>query len=130
MASRSSWFCFTLDGSKKAKGSPPRSNPRHSGGRRAAASLLRFPAEFARCHAAERAALLLEVRVPFEIRAGAAAKAAEHAGRIVSPHSGIVLFPIDGALNRLPESHSAVGNRDAGAVINIRRPGRRPTKTR
>jgi hypothetical protein len=47
------------------------------------------------------------------------AKAAEHAGRIVSPHSGIVLFPIDGALNRLPESHSAVGNRDAGAVINI-----------
>jgi FAD/FMN-containing dehydrogenase len=47
------------------------------------------------------------------------AKAAEHAGRIVSSHSGIVLFPIDGALNRLPESHSAVGNRDAGAVINI-----------
>ncbi len=47
------------------------------------------------------------------------AKAAEHAGRIVSPHSGIILFPIDGALNRLPESHSAVGNRDAGAVINI-----------
>lgn len=47
------------------------------------------------------------------------AKAAEHAKRIVSPHSGIILFPIDGALNRLPESHSAVGNRDAGAVINI-----------
>jgi FAD/FMN-containing dehydrogenase len=47
------------------------------------------------------------------------AKTAEHAGRIVSPHSGIILFPIDGALNRLAESHSAVGNRDAGAVINI-----------
>jgi len=47
------------------------------------------------------------------------AKAAEHAGRIGSPHSGIILFPIDGALNRLPENHSAVGNRDAGAVINI-----------
>ncbi|HTO50312.1 MAG TPA: FAD-binding oxidoreductase [Burkholderiales bacterium] len=47
------------------------------------------------------------------------AKAAEHAGRIVSPHSAIILFPIDGALNRLPESHSAVGNRDAAAVINI-----------
>jgi FAD/FMN-containing dehydrogenase len=47
------------------------------------------------------------------------AKAAEHAGRIASPHSGIILFPIDGALNRLPEGHSAVGNRDAGAVINI-----------
>ena len=47
------------------------------------------------------------------------AKAAEHAARIRSPHSGIILFPIDGALNRLPEAHSAVGNRDAGAVINI-----------
>jgi len=47
------------------------------------------------------------------------AKAAEHARRINSPHSAIILFPIDGALNRLPENHSAVGNRDAGAVINI-----------
>ncbi len=47
------------------------------------------------------------------------AKAIEHAGRIVSPHSSIILFPIDGALNQLPEDHSAVGNRDAGAVINI-----------
>jgi FAD/FMN-containing dehydrogenase len=47
------------------------------------------------------------------------AKAVEHAATVVSPHSAIVLFPIDGALNRLPESHSAVGNRDAGAVINI-----------
>jgi FAD/FMN-containing dehydrogenase len=47
------------------------------------------------------------------------AKAVEHAGRIVSPHSAVILFPIDGALNRLPASHSAVGNRDAGAVINF-----------
>jgi len=47
------------------------------------------------------------------------AKTVEHTGRIVSPHSAIIIFPIDGALNRLPESHSAVGNRDAGAVINI-----------
>jgi FAD/FMN-containing dehydrogenase len=47
------------------------------------------------------------------------AKAAEHAGHIPSPHSGIVLFPIDGPLNRLPDAHSAVGNRDARAVINI-----------
>ena len=46
-------------------------------------------------------------------------KAVEHAARITSPHSGIILFPIDGALNRLPDSHSAVGNRDARAVINI-----------
>ena len=28
-------------------------------------------------------------------------------------------FPIDGALNRLPEDHSPVGNRDAGFVLNI-----------
>lgn len=47
------------------------------------------------------------------------AKATEHAGRIPSPHSGIILFPIDGPLNRLPDAHSAVGNRDARAVINI-----------
>lgn len=47
------------------------------------------------------------------------AKAIEHARRIVSPHSSIILFPIDGALNDLPEGHSAVGNRDARAVINI-----------
>ena len=45
--------------------------------------------------------------------------ALEHAARIVSPHSGVILFPIDGALGGLPESHSAVGNRDAGGVINI-----------
>ena len=47
------------------------------------------------------------------------AKAAEHAQRIVSSHSAIILFPVDGALNRRPESHSAVGNRDAHAVINF-----------
>jgi FAD/FMN-containing dehydrogenase len=46
-------------------------------------------------------------------------KAIEHAQRIVSPHSAILLFPVDGALNRLPEDHSAVGNRDAGFVLNI-----------
>jgi len=42
-----------------------------------------------------------------------------HAGRIVSPHSGIVLFPLDGALNRLPADHSPAGNRDAAVVVNI-----------
>jgi FAD/FMN-containing dehydrogenase len=45
--------------------------------------------------------------------------AAKHAERMRSPHSGIILFPIDGALSHLAEGHSAVGNRDAGAVINI-----------
>jgi hypothetical protein len=41
------------------------------------------------------------------------------AGRIVSPHSAIILFPIGGALNRLAAQHSAVGNRDATFVLNI-----------
>jgi FAD/FMN-containing dehydrogenase len=41
------------------------------------------------------------------------------AGRITSPHSAILIFPVDGALNRLPESHSAVGNRRTASLINI-----------
>jgi FAD/FMN-containing dehydrogenase len=45
--------------------------------------------------------------------------AIEHASRIVSPHSAILIFPIDGALNGSREDHSAVGNRDACAVLNI-----------
>jgi FAD/FMN-containing dehydrogenase len=47
------------------------------------------------------------------------AKLIEHAERIVSPHSVILLFPVDGALNRLPEDKSAVGNRGSAAVLNI-----------
>jgi FAD/FMN-containing dehydrogenase len=43
----------------------------------------------------------------------------KHAQRIVSPHSAVVLFAIDGATNRLSEQHSAVGNRDARFVVNI-----------
>lgn len=43
----------------------------------------------------------------------------EHGGRIESPHSGVVLFPLDGALNRLPEDHSPVGNRETKSVFNI-----------
>jgi len=43
----------------------------------------------------------------------------QHGARITSPHSGIILFPIEGALNRLPADHSAVGNRDARWVLNI-----------
>lgn len=46
-------------------------------------------------------------------------QAIAHAERIVSPHSAIVIFPLDGALNRLPEAHSAVGNRKTASVINI-----------
>lgn len=47
------------------------------------------------------------------------AKVVEHLQRIASPHSAILLFPLDGALNRLPPDHSAVGNRDARTVLNI-----------
>jgi FAD/FMN-containing dehydrogenase len=47
------------------------------------------------------------------------AKAVEHAKRIASPFSVVALFPVGGALNRLPEDHSAMGNRDAAYVLNI-----------
>ena len=47
------------------------------------------------------------------------AAAAEHASRSASPHSAIIVFPLDGALNRLPQGHSAAGNRDAKSLVNI-----------
>jgi FAD/FMN-containing dehydrogenase len=43
----------------------------------------------------------------------------KHAQRIVSPHSAILLFPLEGALNKFPDEHSPVGNRDAAWVLNI-----------
>ena len=43
----------------------------------------------------------------------------EHASKIRSPHSAVILFQIDGALNRIGQDHSAVGNRDARYVLNI-----------
>jgi len=46
-------------------------------------------------------------------------KAIEHAARIRSPHSAVILFQIAGALNQLEEGHSPVGNRDARYVLNI-----------
>ncbi len=46
-------------------------------------------------------------------------KLAEHAARIRSPHSAVILFQLDGALNQLGSDHSAVGNRDARYVLNI-----------
>lgn len=42
-----------------------------------------------------------------------------HAAAIPSPHSAVILFQLGGALNRLPEDHSAVGNRDARYVFNV-----------
>jgi FAD/FMN-containing dehydrogenase len=46
-------------------------------------------------------------------------KVIEHAGRIRSPHSAVILFQIGGALNQLKEEHSPVGNRDARYVLNV-----------
>ncbi len=42
-----------------------------------------------------------------------------HAGRIVSPHSAMLLFQLEGALNELGADHSPVGNRDARYVLNV-----------
>lgn len=42
-----------------------------------------------------------------------------HAAKIRSPHSAAVIFQVGGALNRVAEDHSAVGNRDARYVLNM-----------
>jgi FAD/FMN-containing dehydrogenase len=47
------------------------------------------------------------------------AKAVEHAVKIRSPHSAVILFQIGGALNQLADEHSPVGNRDARYVLNL-----------
>jgi FAD/FMN-containing dehydrogenase len=46
-------------------------------------------------------------------------KLINHAGGMLSPHSVILLFQIDGELNRLSDAHSAVGNRTARSVFNV-----------
>jgi FAD/FMN-containing dehydrogenase len=53
-------------------------------------------------------------------------KIVEHAGRMPSPHSAVILFPVDGAVQRLSEDHSAVGNRNARVVLNITGSWERP----
>ena len=47
------------------------------------------------------------------------ARLREHGGRITSPHSAAIVFQLGGAIAHRPVDHSAVGNRDAGAVFNI-----------
>jgi FAD/FMN-containing dehydrogenase len=54
-----------------------------------------------------------------ELKPELLATAMRHAEAIASPHSVILLFPVDGALNRLPDDHSAVGNRETRYVPNI-----------
>lgn len=46
-------------------------------------------------------------------------KIMKHAALIPSPHSAVILFQIEGALNRLEEDHSPVGNRNTRYVLNI-----------
>ena len=46
-------------------------------------------------------------------------KVIEHAAKIRSPYSAVILFQIEGALNRLAPDHSPAGNRDARYVLNI-----------
>lgn len=46
-------------------------------------------------------------------------KVIEHAARIRSPHSAVILFQIGGALNQQREEHSPVGNRNARYVLNV-----------
>jgi FAD/FMN-containing dehydrogenase len=46
-------------------------------------------------------------------------KIIEHAAKIPSPHSAVILFQLEGALNLLEEYHSPVGNRDARFVLNL-----------
>ena len=46
-------------------------------------------------------------------------KAIEHAGKIPSPHSAVILFQLGGALNQLDEDYSPAGNRDTRYVLNI-----------
>ncbi|RNC68061.1 MAG: FAD-binding oxidoreductase [Desulfuromonadales bacterium] len=46
-------------------------------------------------------------------------KVIEHAAKIQSPYSAVILFQIEGTLNTLEDDHSPVGNRDARYVLNI-----------
>jgi FAD/FMN-containing dehydrogenase len=46
-------------------------------------------------------------------------RATELAVGISSPHSAVLMFPLLGALDRYPDDHSAVGNRNAAMVLNV-----------
>ena len=46
-------------------------------------------------------------------------KVMQHAAKIRSPHSAVILFQLGGALNRLEPGHSPAGNRDARYVLNV-----------
>jgi FAD/FMN-containing dehydrogenase len=54
-----------------------------------------------------------------DIEPALGAKVIDHAAKIRSPHSAVILFQIAGALNQVEEEHSPVGNREARYVLNI-----------
>ncbi|HRH86228.1 MAG TPA: FAD-binding oxidoreductase [Rubrivivax sp.] len=54
-----------------------------------------------------------------EVHPQAIALAIEHAARMPSPHSSVIFFQLQGALNELPEQHCPAGNRDTAFVLNI-----------
>lgn len=54
------------------------------------------------------------------------AAAPAHAAAMPSPHSAILFFSLDGALNRQPADASPVGNRDARAIFNVASAWERP----
>jgi FAD/FMN-containing dehydrogenase len=45
--------------------------------------------------------------------------ALEHAARMPSPHSAVIFFQLQGALNDLPDEHCPAGNRGTSFVLNI-----------
>jgi FAD/FMN-containing dehydrogenase len=45
--------------------------------------------------------------------------AISHAARIGSPHSAILLFQVQGALNELPDEYCPAGNRDIAYILNV-----------
>lgn len=54
----------------------------------------------------------------------------DHAARIPSRHSAVILFQIGGALNQMDDEHSPVGNRDARYVLTVAGSWERPKEDR
>ncbi|WP_299017785.1 FAD-binding oxidoreductase [uncultured Photobacterium sp.] len=53
------------------------------------------------------------------VEEGLCQKVMEHADKIPSPYSAVILFHLAGALNKLEDEHSPVGNRNAHFVLNL-----------
>ena len=91
--------------------------------RRARPASVRADADAARRHAAEGAPLLLEERVPPRgIEPALCERIIAHAARIPSPHSAVILFQIEGALNA-PSARPLAG-RQPRRALRAQRGGR------